>query len=78
MLLTLVGIALCFVWRRQGDVVHASEVPVSFWSRRSPEPDTAAEMSDTNGDHLDDEEALGETTVVELDLETSEPDEPPR
>jgi hypothetical protein len=33
MLLSLLGIVLCFVWRRQGDVVHASEVPVPFWSR---------------------------------------------
>ena len=28
MLLTLVGIGLCFVWRRKGDVVHAAELPV--------------------------------------------------
>jgi hypothetical protein len=34
MLLTLVGIGLCFVWRRQGDVVHAAEVPVARWWRR--------------------------------------------
>ena len=33
MLLSLVGIGLCFVWRRKGDVVHAAEVPVSFWAR---------------------------------------------
>ncbi len=28
MLLSLLGVVLCFVWRRQGDVVHASETPV--------------------------------------------------
>jgi hypothetical protein len=32
-LLTLVGIGLCFVWRRQGDVVHASEEPAAWWWR---------------------------------------------
>ena len=32
-LLSLVGIALCFVWRRQGDVVHASEEPAAWWWR---------------------------------------------
>ena len=30
LLLTLIGIGLCFVWRRQGDVVHASELPAGF------------------------------------------------
>jgi hypothetical protein len=29
-LLTLVGIGLCFVWRRSGDVRHAGPVPVGF------------------------------------------------
>jgi hypothetical protein len=33
MLLTLGGVVLCFVWRRKGDVVHAGEMPVPFWSR---------------------------------------------
>jgi hypothetical protein len=32
-LLTLVGIGLCFLWRRQGDVVHASEEPAAWWWR---------------------------------------------
>jgi hypothetical protein len=31
MLLTLVGIGLCFVWRRKGDVVHLSEEPAAWW-----------------------------------------------
>ena len=38
MLLSLLGVVLCFVWRRQGDVVHASETPV-IWSRQSAFPD---------------------------------------
>ena len=29
-LLTLVGVGLCFFWRRQGDVVHAGDVPAGF------------------------------------------------
>ena len=29
-LLTLVGIGLCVLWRRQGDVVHAGEVPATL------------------------------------------------
>jgi hypothetical protein len=33
LLLSLVGVALCFVWRRQGDVVHASEQPAAWWWR---------------------------------------------
>ena len=32
-LLTLLGIGLCFLWRRQGDVVHASEEPAAWWWR---------------------------------------------
>jgi hypothetical protein len=32
-LLSLVGIGLCFVWRRKGDVVHASEEPAAWWWR---------------------------------------------
>ena len=32
-LLTLVGIGLCFLWRRQGDVVHLSEEPAAWWWR---------------------------------------------
>jgi hypothetical protein len=36
MLLSLVGICLCFVWRRKGDVVHAGELPVASWWRRTP------------------------------------------
>jgi hypothetical protein len=78
-LLTLVGIGLCFLWRRQGDVVHASEVPVSFWSRRSateadsPVADVETAVSDTT-----DDEPMVETTAEEIELETSEPDEPPR
>ena len=36
MLLSLVGIGLCFVWRRKGDVVHAGELPVASWWRRTP------------------------------------------
>ena len=32
-LLSLVGIALCFVWRRKGDVVHVSEEPAAWWWR---------------------------------------------
>jgi hypothetical protein len=32
-LLSLVGIGLCFLWRRQGDVVHASEEPAAWWWR---------------------------------------------
>lgn len=40
MLLTLIGIALCFYWRRQGDVQHASELPAGLtWSR--PDGSTA-------------------------------------
>jgi hypothetical protein len=45
MLLSLFGIVLCFVWRRQGDVIHAAEVPVPFWSR-PPADDGADEASD--------------------------------
>ena len=42
-LLTLIGIGLCIFWRRQGDVVHAAEVPVPFgW-----QPSTDAEELDT-------------------------------
>jgi hypothetical protein len=40
-LLTLVGIGLCFVWRRKGDVVHAGEMPVSFWANRDAGEDDA-------------------------------------
>jgi hypothetical protein len=29
-LMTLVGIGLCFYWRRQGDVVHAGDMPAGF------------------------------------------------
>ncbi len=29
-LLTLIGIGLCFVWRRQGDVRHLAEIPSAF------------------------------------------------
>jgi hypothetical protein len=32
-LLSLVGIGLCFLWRRKGDVVHASEEPAAWWWR---------------------------------------------
>jgi hypothetical protein len=56
-LLTLVGIGLCFVWRRKGDVVHAGEMPVSFWAPREADRDDA-EVDDTTAiafGSLDDE-----------------------
>jgi hypothetical protein len=44
-LLTLIGIGLCVFWRRQGDVEHAAELPVSFgW--RPPSSDREVDLGD--------------------------------
>ncbi|MEO6571719.1 MAG: hypothetical protein ABIO83_09235, partial [Ilumatobacteraceae bacterium] len=51
-MLTLVGIALCVVWRRRGDVRHAADVPVSFMARSvGDDPGDAADrlMGSTPG-----------------------------
>jgi len=66
--LTALGIALCFVWRRQGDVVHAGPMPT--FKRPTPETvdgadvelDTPADpnaglMSDPNADPVPDPDA---------------------
>ena len=65
-LLTLVGIGLCFLWRRQGDVVHASEEPAAWWWRGDvpgrdgslagahPRYDDRAELEDLDDDRDDD------------------------
>jgi hypothetical protein len=38
MVLTLIGIGLCFVWRKVGDVQHAGPVPAGFGLRRQAVP----------------------------------------
>jgi hypothetical protein len=46
LLMTLAGIALCFVWRRQGDVQHASELPAGLLSGSPrPRPDDATDAA---------------------------------
>ena len=55
MLMTLAGIALCFVWRRQGDVQHASELPAGFGTGR-PAPAGADEhdaVGEDRDEHVD-------------------------
>jgi len=44
-LLTLVGIGLCFWWRHEGDIVHAGPLP-TFARSRADEPD---ERGDDDG-----------------------------
>jgi hypothetical protein len=45
--MTLAGVALCFVWRRRGDVVHAAEHPV--WGRQPDPVVPAGEPADAFG-----------------------------
>ena len=49
-MLTLVGIALCFFWRYRGDVRHAAEVPVAFTRAAGGE-----QNADAPSDDVDDE-----------------------
>jgi len=53
-LLSLVGVALCFVWRRKGDVVHLSEEPAAWWWRGDvPGADRSLTGGQTAGSGLD-------------------------
>ncbi len=36
-MLTLIGIGLCFFWRKVGDVRHAGETPAGFGPLRAPD-----------------------------------------
>jgi hypothetical protein len=68
-LLTLAGIGLCFLWRRQGDVVHAADVPVSFVAGAVPPDDDVAD---------DDDDAIGDAAddaAVPFEADRDAPDE---
>jgi hypothetical protein len=70
-LLTLVGIALCFVWRRRGDVVHASEEPAAWWWRGDvPGRERAPAGTGADAESFDDdlEDDLDEEPEDERDL----------
>lgn len=54
-LLTAVGIALCFLWRRRGDVVHAGVVPSMNWSAATAE-EPAVEGDADEFDHSESDE----------------------
>jgi hypothetical protein len=49
MLLTLFGIALCFLWRKQGDIVHGGPMPVPFSRREAPVGSAAVDSTDDVG-----------------------------
>ena len=57
-LLTMFGIALCVFWRRQGDVRHLAEVPVSFaggvGTSLEPSPDERSAHEQLVDDPVDD------------------------
>ena len=66
-LLTLVGIALCFVWRRKGDVVHLSEEPAAWWWRGDvPGRDRSLAGTRAHAESFDDD--LDEELGGDLDL----------
>ena len=69
-LLTLVGIGLCFLWRRQGDVVHASEEPAAWWWRG----DVPGKGGSLAGAHSDDIEYGVERDVEHADFDVGRPD----
>ncbi|MDF2733263.1 MAG: hypothetical protein K0S92_1901, partial [Desertimonas sp.] len=70
-LLTLVGVALCFVWRRQGDVVHASDEPAAWWWRRDVPGDARSLAGgpglDPEGDDDDLDDGLDDGLDDDLD-----------
>ncbi|MDJ0770510.1 MAG: hypothetical protein QNJ12_17080 [Ilumatobacter sp.] len=55
LLLTLIGVGLCVLWRVRGDVVHAGEVPAAFagGSRDEPGDKPAPPPDDVSGGDVD-------------------------
>ncbi len=77
-LLTLVGVGLCFWWRREGDVEHAAEVPVGFALAPTPVERDPADVDRALSDWVrddgagfatprDDDDAVGGSEPTEDD-----------
>ena len=63
MLMTLIGVGLCVLWRRQGDVRHAGELPAGFGV--APPPEDRIEQAGEPADPMAD--GAGEPPPADLD-----------
>jgi hypothetical protein len=68
--LTVIGIGLCVVWRRRGDLVFASEMPAGFarWDEHDA-PEDAGQLNDQLSDQLGDRDQLGDPEPVDPAVE---------
>ncbi len=71
--LTFVGIALCFYWRRKGDVVYAGERP--DWRRPVPSAEAADPARDPGPDP-DPDPSLDDTTPIDAPWSADAPPAP--